>query len=66
MSVVGIQTREDKRGYIGRENIDGVALGRTATVDLMDPTPSLAEEQLTKSRPAQRIGRGIAKLATVY
>ena len=59
------ETREDKRGRIGRENVDSIPLLRTATVDLMDPTPSLAEERPKKKSPAQSIVRKIAEAATV-
>ena len=65
MSVVAAQTREDKRGRVGWENVDGVPLGRMATVAPMDPTPSLAEERTTKKRPTQRIGREIAEASMV-
>ena len=65
MSVVAVQKREDKRGNNGRGNVDGVPLGRTTTVSPMDPTPSLAEDQQTKKRPAHRIGRKIAEVTTL-
>ena len=42
-----VETRKDKRGRIGRENVDGIPLGRMATVAPMDPTKSLAEERPT-------------------
>ena len=58
MRVVAVQTWEDKREHIGREKVDGVPLGRTETAALIFLTPSLAEERLTKKRPAQHIGRG--------
>ena len=59
------QTREDKCGRVGRENYDGVPLGRTAKADPMDPTQYLAEKRPKKKRPAQRIGREISEAATV-
>ena len=65
MSTTVAETREDKGRRIGRENVDGVPLGRTATAAPMAPTPSLVEERLTKRRPAQNIGREIAEAATV-
>ena len=65
MSVVTVQTWEDKRGRIGRGGIDVVPLVRTATVSLMDPTPFLAEEELTKKLPIQSIGRKIEEAATM-
>ena len=58
-------TREDKGRRIGRENVDGVPLGRTATAAPMAPTPSLVEELTTKKHPAQHIGCEIAEAATV-
>ena len=66
MSVVAIQTREDKHGRIGRENVDGVPLGRTEMSATMAPTPSLEEERLTNNCPAQHIGRKIAEAVTVF
>ena len=65
MSVVVVQTREDKCRRIGQENVDGVLLGRTPTTALMSPTPSLVEEEPTNKSPAQRIGLGIVKASTV-
>ena len=56
---------EDKRGRIGRENVDGVPLGITVTAALMDQTPSLAEERPKKKRPAQRIRHEISEVETV-
>ena len=60
-----VETREDKHGRIGREKVDGVPLGRTATAAPMASTPSLAGEWPTKKRRAQPIGRAIAEAATV-
>ena len=65
MITMSAETWEDRRGRIGRENVDGVPHGRTATAAPMAPTPSLAEERPTKKRPAQRIGQRIAEAATV-
>ena len=59
MSVVTVQTREDKRGHIRWEYIDEVPLGITAPVALMDPTPYIEEERCTKKRPDHHIGHGI-------
>ena len=64
MYAVAAQTKEARRGNIGRENVDGVPSGRTATAAPMALTPSLAEERPTKKRPAQSIGREIAEAAT--
>ena len=65
MSATAADTREDKRGHIGPENIYGVPIGRTATAALMALTPSLAEERPTKKRPDQSIGHNIAEEATM-
>ena len=65
MSAVAVQTREYKRGRIGRGNVDGVPLGRMAMAALMAPTPSLAEECPKKKRPAQPIEHGIAEAEMV-
>ena len=59
MSTMSAETWEDRRGRIGRENVDIVPLSRTATAAPMAPTPSLAEERPTKKRPAQIIGHNI-------
>ena len=64
--MVVAQMQEEKRGSIGRENINGATLGRTETAAPMAPTPSLVETGQKKKRPTQRIGREIAEAATVY
>ena len=66
MSVVVAQMQEEKRGSIGRENINGAPLRRTETAAPMAPTPSLVKTKQKKWRPTQRIGRKIAEAATVY
>ena len=65
MSAMAADTREDKRENIGRENIYGVPIVRTATEAPMALTPYLAEERPTKKRPVQRIGNNIAEAATM-
>ena len=55
MSLVVVQTREDKHRRIGRKIFDGVPLRRTAMAAPMDPTSSLAEEGPAKNHPAQGI-----------
>ena len=65
MSEVAVQTQEYKCGCIGRENVDVVPLGITATAYPVSLTPSLAEERPVAERPTQRIGCGIAEAATV-
>ena len=59
MSAVAVKTWEENRGRVGQEKIDGVPLSIMATAALMAPTPSLAEEQPAKKRPAQDIGCGV-------
>ena len=59
MSVMVVEKQEDKCGRIGRENIDGVPLGRTATAASMAPNKYLAEEQHSNNHPAHNIGCGI-------
>ena len=41
MSVVEVETQEDKLGSIGKENVDDVPLDRTATAYLVVTTPSI-------------------------
>ena len=53
-----VETQEDKIRHNGRENVDSVPLGVTATAALMDPSPSPTEERPTKNRPKQNIGCG--------
>ena len=53
------EIREDKIGNIGREIVDGVPLGRTATAASTAPSPFPEEEQPKKNRPTQHIGCGI-------
>ena len=65
MSVVAVHMREDKRGRIGREDVDSVPLCRAATAARMAPTPFLAEERPTKKLLACRIGTNISEALTV-
>ena len=64
MSTAAEETREDKIGNIGREIVDGVPLGGTATAASIAPSPSPAEERPTKNRPAQHIECGIKTTET--
>ena len=43
MSITAAETQEDKRGRIGRKNVDDVPPGRLETAAPMDPNPYLAE-----------------------
>ena len=62
---MALVTREDKIRHNGRENVDSVPLGGTEMVDSMAPSPSPADKPLTKKRPTQTTGCGIAEAATV-
>ena len=65
ISVVAVDTRKEKCGHIGQENVDSVPLGRMSTAVPMALTTYLAEERPTKKRPAQHIGCGIIIESTV-
>ena len=55
MDTVSIETREEKCRHIGRESVEGVPPGGTATVSTMTPSPSLAKEFPTKKWPDRRM-----------
>ena len=55
MITTAAETREDKRGRIGKENVDSVPIDRTATAVPMAPNLYLAGERPTKKRLAQLI-----------
>ena len=59
MSALAAEMWEDKHRRIGREHIDGIPLGRTATADPLAPTSSLTEKGMTKNHPSKYIGCGI-------
>ena len=60
-----VETKEDRIGYIGCEIINGVPLNGTEMTVSMAPSPSPAEKQPTKKRPAQNIGCGRKTTETV-
>ena len=61
-----VEMREDNIRHNGRENVDSVPLGGTATVASTAPSLSPADEERPEKKcPSQRIGRGIAEVATV-
>ena len=59
------ETWEDKIRNNEQENVDSLTLGGTEMAASMAPSPSPAEERITKKRPAQSIGRRISEVATV-
>ena len=59
------ETREDKIGHIGREIVNGVPPGVTATSVLIHPSLYPVEERPTKKRPAEHIRRGIKTTETL-
>ena len=53
------ETWEDKIRNNEQENVDSLTLGGTEMEASMAPSPSPAEERITKKRPARSIGRRI-------
>ena len=66
VSTAAVETREERRRRVGRENFNGVLLSGTTTAALMSQSQSHVKYIPKNNSPDHHIGHMITVVATVY